>query len=147
MKFNEITENQWAQMKPYFDTCLLPVTGLSGMEQPWEATKSLEKLRELMDLLEIPFKGRMVTYPAFHFISNDAHIWNSVETVCDRLKQENFAYVIVVTCLPEENHLNCPSADLWITPDGESDLTVVKSSIALKVRELWNAKERAETER
>ena len=51
----------------YLDTCLLPVTGLTGKESPVEAGDRLEQLRDLLDLLEIPYHGRTVTYPAWHY--------------------------------------------------------------------------------
>ena len=69
MKFSDIDKEQWPELKPYLDTVLLPVTGLSGDEQPWEATRGLEKLRDLIDAVEIPFHGRVVIYPAYHYIS------------------------------------------------------------------------------
>ncbi|MGO4375464.1 DUF2487 family protein, partial [Paenibacillus sp. MCAF20] len=67
MKFSEIEKEQWEELRPYLDTCLLPVTGMDGSEQPYEATEWLERLRDIMDLIEIPFKGRVVTYPACHY--------------------------------------------------------------------------------
>ena len=67
MKFSDIEEQNWEQLAPYLDTCLLPLTGLDGTEKPWQATNALEKLRDFLDLIEIPFRGRIVTYPAAHY--------------------------------------------------------------------------------
>ena len=41
MKFSEVDEQTWPELTP-FDTCLIPFTGLSGMETP-EATVALER--------------------------------------------------------------------------------------------------------
>lgn len=69
MKFSDIEEQTWDELRPYLDTAVLPVTGLNGGETPWEATRELEYLRDALDLIEIPFKGRIVTYPATIFLN------------------------------------------------------------------------------
>ncbi|WJH37540.1 YpiF family protein [Paenibacillus sp. CC-CFT747] len=69
VKFSEIREEQWKDLQPYLDTCLLPITGLTGTESPWMTTEALEMLRDIMDLVENPYKGRLVTYPALHYFS------------------------------------------------------------------------------
>lgn len=143
MKFNEINKVQWADNKPYLDTCLLPITGLSGEEGPAEVTEALEKLRDMMDLLEIPFKGRIVTYPALHFIKGDSSDWGMIEAVCRNLKKDNFAYCVIVTSQPLEGHPYCPAVDLWVNPesldaDMATDIASVKSSLHQRVRNMWN---------
>ena len=67
MKFSEVEEATWSELSPYFDTCLIPYTGLSGKVCPIEATEALARLRDFMDLVEIPFKGRIITYPAVQY--------------------------------------------------------------------------------
>lgn len=94
MKFSDIDKEQWPELKPYLDTVLLPVTGLSGDEQPWEATRGLEKLRDLIDAVEIPFHGRVVIYPAYHYISKTT-IEADLQHICSRLRAGGFKYVIV----------------------------------------------------
>ncbi|CAG7648838.1 DUF2487 family protein [Paenibacillus allorhizosphaerae] len=116
MKFSDIQESGWAELRPYLDTCLLPVTGLSGAEAPWEATQELERLRDALDLLEIPFKGRIVTYPAMHFAgtSNDGEPWGLLDDVCLKLKTEaGFRHVVIVTAKTEQElPLTAANADL-----------------------------------
>ncbi|AEI41367.1 DUF2487 family protein [Paenibacillus mucilaginosus] len=104
MKFSEINEGQWEELRPYLDTCLLPVTGLSGAESPWKAARELEHLRDALDLLEIPFKGRTVTYPALHFTpaGDTETIRSLLLQVCSGLRSEGFRYVVLVTAQPEE---------------------------------------------
>ncbi len=148
MKFSEIQELQWEELRPYLDTCLLPVTGLRGTEAPWQAASELERLRDALDLLEIPFKGRTVTYPAVHFVPADSAETFLGET-CVRLKEAGFRYVVIVTAKSEEELVLNPDglegkADLLLrfTPDellrSASD---AKSRAAAEVTALWNGRQ------
>jgi 23S rRNA (pseudouridine1915-N3)-methyltransferase len=94
MKFSDIEQSQWPALQPYLDTCLLPVTGLNGSEEPWQATYALEQLRDLLDLVEIPFKGRIVTYPALHYIHGQTDVGH-LSDLCSSFKKTGFAYVIL----------------------------------------------------
>ncbi|MGF7049922.1 hypothetical protein J2T13_004445 [Paenibacillus sp. DS2015] len=95
MKFSEIDENSWPELQPYFDTCLIPFTGLSGLESPIEATAALERLRDFLDLVEQRYKGRMVTYPAFHYA--DQGTYKCLNELCHSLIRNGFKYVIIMT--------------------------------------------------
>lgn len=95
MKFSEVDEQTWPELQPYFDTCVIPYTGLTGQETPWEVTSSLERLRDFMDLVEIPFKGRVVTYPAIQYGGGSAV--QLLNDICHKVKFTGFRYVIVIT--------------------------------------------------
>ncbi|MFF2089996.1 DUF2487 family protein [Paenibacillus sp. NPDC058174] len=136
MKFSDIAADQWEELRPYLDTCLLPVTGMTGTEQPYEATQALEKLRDVMDLIEIPFKGRVVTYPALHYIE-ETDKSAAVEKLCARMKGIGFKFVIVVSAA-EQNDLICPSADLLFTPDASGAIPAAPA-IAEAIQTAWNA--------
>jgi len=135
MKFSDIESGRWAELKPYLDTCLLPVTGLTGLEQPDEATQALEQLRDVMDAIEIPFTGRVVTYPACHYVGDPAG-GELVEALCQSLKRAGFRYVIVVSA--RLGQLNPPSADLRIVPDSTGSAPT-GAEIGQAVRDLWTA--------
>lgn len=132
MKFSEFDQENWEELKPYFDTCLLPLTGLSGKEPPGEATHELEKLRDVLDKVEIPFKGRIVTYPAFHYISPQRSN-EAVNAVCRELKQSAFRYVIVITA---NSHLaetdDFSEADLFLHPFQPEN-----PGFAQQIQEMW----------
>ncbi|MCR8660273.1 YpiF family protein [Paenibacillus endoradicis] len=135
MKFSEIEQEQWEELKPYLDTCLLPITGLDGSESPVEATLALENLRDIMDLVEIPFKGRVVTYPACHYISDDPSAHSQISSYCSALKGQGFKYIILITAkLHTAFQLN--EADLWITPT-ENGENPSAEQVNLQIRELW----------
>ncbi|SFF05483.1 Protein of unknown function [Paenibacillus catalpae] len=138
MKFSDIAEEQWDELKPYLDTCLLPVTGMNGLEQPHEARIALEQLRDVMDLIEIPFKGRIVTYPAMHYFLEDSEA-TLVSRTCRSLKETGFRYVIVISA-KNLNGLDCPEADLIIcpNPNGEGPTAAIVSKA---VQALWNRAE------
>ncbi|TBL79723.1 DUF2487 family protein [Paenibacillus thalictri] len=142
MKFSDIESAGWADLKPYLDTCLLPVTGINGQAAPYEVTAQLELLRDLMDCVEIPFKGRVVTYPAYHYIIEpfDAA---PLEKLCGELKEKaGFRYVIVATVTaPLEADL-VPSADLLIQAGEEvlkAEYSAVKSQIGVQIGQMWAA--------
>ncbi|GMK42202.1 hypothetical protein PCCS19_52610 [Paenibacillus sp. CCS19] len=133
MKFSEIESSQWEELKPYLDTCLLPVTGLSGLETPAEATKALEDLRDIMDGIEIPFKGRVVTYPACHYTGDDAE-HAVVEQLCASLKRTGFRYIIVVSA--RITNLASVSADLIFAPTETGEVPSAEQ-IGQAIRSMW----------
>lgn len=135
MKFSEIEQEQWVELKPYLDTCLLPITGMNGSEDPIEATACLEQLRDIMDLVEIPFKGRVVTYPACHYFYDDAYSVAHISSYCKALKAQGFKHIILITA---KLHMTfqIEDADLWITPNENGELPA-QEEINLRIRELW----------
>lgn len=133
MKFSEIESSKWDELKPYLDTCLLPVTGLTGLETPSEATKALEDLRDIMDGIEIPFKGRVVTYPACHYTGEDSgHA--IVEQLCSSIKRSGFRYIIVVSA--RLTNLSTASADLIFAPTETGEVPSAEQ-IGQEIRSMW----------
>ncbi|MEF2964333.1 DUF2487 family protein [Paenibacillus sp. M1] len=115
MKFSEMEPGTWEELRPYLDTCLIPVTGLTGKEQPHEVTAALERLRDIMDLVEIPFHGRIVTYPSFQYGREE--ILSQVNEICHHVKSGGFRYAIVISTDVEPENERLPAADLIITPE------------------------------
>jgi len=136
MKFSEIEREQWEELQPYLDTCLLPLTGMDGSEQPYEATEWLEKLRDLMDMIEIPFKGRVVTYPACHYTSGDGHFAGMVVRLCESLKSSGFKYVIAVTTR-RELAFDTEAIDMWLAPNADMSLPE-QTEVSGAVRSMWS---------
>lgn len=143
MKFSDIDRKEWFKLQPYLDTCLLPVTGLDGSEEPWEATQELEFLRSLLEFVEVPYKGRTVTYPALHYVDYDAPRAEAIDRVCARLKQAGFRYVIVMTGRPDAVPSPLPHADLMLSPQGEDGRALnseaFKAKVDESVRTLWKS--------
>lgn len=137
VKFSEIEQEQWDELKPYLDTCLLPITGMSGAESPVEATRCLEDLRDIMDLIEIPYQGRVVTYPALHYMDGLEHSQHAIDGYCQRLKQQGFKYIILITA-KVNFQLPIHSADLWISPQENGGLPS-ESDINAMIRNLWRS--------
>jgi len=136
LKFSEIDPETWEELRPYLDTCLLPVTGMIGKESPFEATASLEALRDIMDLVEVPFNGRIVTYPAAHYIGDASSNKQLLEMVCSQLKAYGFKYIILISA---KTKLEVPieQANLWITPNPDGSMPS-EQYISQLIRELWN---------
>ncbi|MBD7968063.1 DUF2487 family protein [Paenibacillus gallinarum] len=113
MKFSEITSEDWVDLQPYLDTCLLPYTALTGQESPYETVSVLERLRDFLDYVEIPFKGRIVTYPAVHY--SQASQLQQLNELCSHLKAGGFKYVIVMTADEALVQAELPEADLVLS--------------------------------
>jgi len=139
MKFSDIQAKDWEQWKPYLDTCLMPLTGLAGDEQPWEATEKLEALRDVLDCLEKPFHGRVVTYPALHYVP-EANGAEALGDLCKRLKAGGFTNVVLVATKPEYGTWNIEEADLTVAIDPaelRENLESIRQQIHQSVQALW----------
>ncbi|MNJ51187.1 hypothetical protein D3C77_464850 [compost metagenome] len=137
MKFSEIEADTWEELRPYLDTCLIPVTGLSGSEQPYEVTAALERLRDVMDWIELPFKGRVVTYPSFQY--GRENILSQINEICHNVKLSGFAYIIVVSAdvnLPSERITN---ADLIVDPSWVEGIGSQEAGAVLgrQIQQMW----------
>ncbi|PZD93551.1 DUF2487 domain-containing protein [Paenibacillus sambharensis] len=134
MKFSEFDHTRWAELQLYFDTCVLPVTGMTGAETPAEATEKLEKLRDLLDLVEVPFKGRTVTYPALHYTGEGSRLEEAVAFAAGKMKKNGFKHVIVVS-LPELG-AEVQDVDYVIYPSQEGDFPL-SAEVMNAVQQLW----------
>lgn len=136
MKFSDISAEEWAELQPYLDTAILPLTGLSGSEMPHEATSALESLRDILDLIEGPFKGRVVVYPACHYVQWNDESSDQLAAICANLKKVGFRYVIVAASFQTDDLVKPVPVDLVIGLETSGNLptaTVVSES----VRTLW----------
>lgn len=144
MKFSEVDEQTWPELKPFYDTCLIPYTGLTGLESPWEVTAALERLRDFMDLAEIPFKGRLVTYPAIQYgKTGDIKLLNEV---CHNVKSIGFKYVIVMTADGELSEKDVPESTLVLSRrrfegNGGAPLS---ATVSEQISEMWQQESRIE---
>ncbi len=136
MKFSDISSEEWEGLIPYLDTCVLPVTGLSGTEAPYEATAWLERLRDMLDLLEIPFKGRIVTYPAWHYVGDRKQLDEQVDAWCESMKRTGFRYFVAVTADPNLR-LSSPAIDLWLQPNQDGSVPQ-QAYVSDAIRKLWS---------
>ncbi|HZG78398.1 MAG TPA: DUF2487 family protein [Paenibacillus sp.] len=120
MKFSEIERDRWEELRPYLDTALLPLSGLTGAESPSDATAALERLRDALDPLEQAYRGRVVTYPALHYAANDEALAALADELCARLKASGFRYCVVVTGDPRLHALRVPNASAVLGPRPEN---------------------------
>jgi hypothetical protein len=139
MKFSEVEEATWSELSPYFDTCLIPYTGLSGKESPVEATEALARLRDFMDLVEIPFKGRIITYPAVQY--GQGEDLSLLQEVCRNVREAGFAYVIVMTADIELIQGRIEGCDLVLSRkvvfNEETGGAGIAGQIKDKIQEMW----------
>jgi 23S rRNA (pseudouridine1915-N3)-methyltransferase len=143
VKFSEISPESWSELQPYLDTCIIPFTGLDGLESPFEATLALERLRDLLDKVENRYRGRVVTYPAFHYVGQDNY--DLVNEICHKIKKSGFKYVIIMTADTSLDISQCYNSDLILSQpllevmveDGHLSLS---SIIQEMVENLWAGK-------
>lgn len=142
MKFNELTVQQWTEQKQYLDTCILPVTGLSGLESPVTVTKQVIHLRDWLNEIEIPFCGRVVTYPAYHFIWEEEiqrHI-EFLNHICHHFHQK-YKFIIVVSPQLRLTPNTLYEADLLFTPAQLQDDHILQFRVKIRrqVEQMWMA--------
>lgn len=127
MKFSELSADDWGNLQLYLDTALVPVTGLTGAEAPHEMTEKLERLRELMEAVERPFQGRIVTMPVVQYV--DEHTPELIAQIARNLREQGFKFVVLVAgeCLhPELN-------------DGVDLIVRAGLDASSEVRKLWSS--------
>lgn len=142
MKFSEIEQERWAELRPYLDTALLPLSGLTGKEAPYEATAALERLRDALDPLENAYRGRVVTYPALHYAANDEALAALADELCVRLKESGFRYCVVVTGDARLFELRVPNASAVLGPRPETNdapSELYRSRAKRTIEELWRS--------
>ncbi|TJY44330.1 DUF2487 family protein [Cohnella pontilimi] len=100
MKFSELDEAGWPDLQPYMDTCLLPVTGLTGEEAPWEMADLAALTGDWLYPLEQAFKGRTVTLPAFHYYDGSREAEERLAGLCGQFRSAGFRFVILVCGRP-----------------------------------------------
>ncbi|MGG1313443.1 MULTISPECIES: DUF2487 family protein [Cohnella] len=122
MKFSEFDAIGWPGLQPYFDTCLLPVTGLTGTESPPEATEKAARTGDWLSPLEAAFRGRTVTLPAYHYYDGaDPDDAARLARHCGRLKQAGFRFVVLVSGTPGLLPSPPASADLLVQPSAPDE--------------------------
>ncbi|MCJ8011065.1 YpiF family protein [Paenibacillus sp. KQZ6P-2] len=139
MKFSEVDEATWEELQPYFDTCLIPYTGLTGKENPMQATAALERLRDFMDLVEIPFKGRIITYPAFQYgLQQDLSLFNEI---CKHVKSTGFKHVVVMSADSILREADLPDVDLILLRSemNEQEGKELSTAVQAKIQNVWNS--------
>jgi hypothetical protein len=137
MKFSDFDESSWKANCQYFDTCLIPFTGLKGTESPPEAAEALGRLRDLLDCIEQPFQGRIVTYPAIQYSSGDSIQY--VNEICRKVKSSHFQYAIVASSDLELLSIEIVESDLVLSLTGfeTSRIMSCKSQIGREIEQMW----------
>jgi hypothetical protein len=132
MKFSELNEQQWEEHGIYFDTCILPITGLTGTENPVDCVTKLTDLQTRIDAIEKNFRGRVVIYPAYHYISET--LKDALASVIRNLKSSGFKYIVILAVhLDDENIMEC-GADLYIS---NIELSGLEHAVKDSLLQLW----------
>lgn len=138
LKFSEMNQDSWAELQLYLDTCLVPFTAMSGKQSPVEATEALERLRDFLDMVEIPFKGRVMTYPAYHYTSSQMSM--TLNTLSNELKASGFKYVVIMSADGSFVEMDIPAADLLLSQKdlaGQFEEGTIARHVGECIRDLW----------
>lgn len=137
MKFSDFDRSSWEENHQFYDTCLLPFTGLTGLESPLEMAAALERLRDMLDLIEKPFQGRIVTYPAVQY-TGKGYI-DLINEICRNVKSNGFQYVIVATADIKASGQEIVESDLVLSlPDiSASEKIGVNPAVGERILQMW----------
>jgi len=135
MKFSEIGADSWPELQPYLDTCLLPLSGLTGEESPIEATDKVARTGQWLAPLEYAFRGRTVTMPAYHYDAGSYEHSERINQLIARWRKMGFRYVVIISGQPSEWHQHL-LADLFIQPSAIEE-EPNSQDITKLVSELW----------
>ncbi|MFC4599055.1 DUF2487 family protein [Cohnella hongkongensis] len=143
MKFSEIDPLSWPELQPYLDTCLLPLSGLTGEESPSEATEKVARTGEWLAPLEEAFRGRTVTMPAYHYGAGGPEQVLQLNKLIASWRNGGFRYVVLVSGQP----LKLPgvAADVYLHPASDSEPPDDRS-ITKSVADLWRSRTNANAE-
>ncbi|MNC71933.1 hypothetical protein D3C75_1229080 [compost metagenome] len=94
----------------------------------------------MMDLVEIPFKGRIVTYPSFQY--GNKEITQYINKVCHNVKLSGFAYAIVISADVDLDDAQLDNADLILTPRALEGFSEggKHQAVQEKIQKLWQQK-------
>lgn len=135
MKFSEIDPVSWPELQPYLDTCLLPLSGLTGEESPSEAADVIARTGQWLSPIEKAFKGRTVTMPAYHYETGDGSGPERINRLIAAWRRNGFRYVVLVSGQPRET-FGATDADLFVSPEaGEAEPD--EPAVAKKIADLW----------
>jgi 23S rRNA (pseudouridine1915-N3)-methyltransferase len=135
MKFSEINADSWPELQNYLDTCLIPVSGLTGAESPWETTDKVALTGQWLAPLEQEFKGRTVTMPAFHYDTGSLEDRERLNQLAKQWRTNGFRYIVAICGQPMEMSWKL-EVDLIIGPTNDDEVTDVEK-IRKSVTDLW----------
>ncbi|MBW5446618.1 DUF2487 family protein [Cohnella sp. CFH 77786] len=141
MKFSELDEAGWPNLQPYLDTCLLPVSGLTGSEAPHEMADRAADAGAWLAPLEQAFRGRTVTLPALHYYDGGAEAAEKLNALCRSFRAAGFRHVVLVGGRPGLIGEDA-GADLVLEPQAEGgvpDPDAVRQALV----ELWRNADKA----
>lgn len=140
MKFSELSSDSWPDLQPYLDTCLLPVSGLTGEESPPQLADKIAETGKWLAPLEQSFNGRTVTLPAYHYWSGAPEEEERLAQLCEQQRRNGFRFVIVVCGQPGLLLKTLP-VDLLVGPSDQGD-TPESNVYTQQVVALWNTPRR-----
>jgi 23S rRNA (pseudouridine1915-N3)-methyltransferase len=142
MYYDQITAEQWTSLKPYLDTCLLPVASLKGSDDFWEMKERLNGLSLGKKWVEQMYSGRIVIYPDICY--SDVHMNGSyVNEWIQALKEKGFRYIVLLD--HADGFQFEADAILSIAKDGEPLSDEIKNKMQQTILNMWEVSKGKDT--
>ncbi|NQX44792.1 DUF2487 family protein [Paenibacillus tritici] len=137
MKFSDFDTKSWETDGHFYDTCVIPFSGLQGTETPPETVSLLERQRDFLELIEQPFQGRVVTYPAVQYAGPGSAAL--INELCRKVKSSGFQYAVVLSANERLSGEEIYESDLLLSlPEIAADSrTAVSTHVRGEIQGLW----------
>lgn len=139
MKFSDFDSKTWEADGSFYDTCVIPYTGLQGTETPPEAVAALERQRDFLEMVEKPFQGRVVTYPAVQYAGADSIA--TINALCRKVKSIGFQYTVVLSANELLEERDIYESDLLLSLPGLHADSAAAASLHVRreIQRLWQS--------
>lgn len=139
LRFSDVDQKTWSQWQPFVDTAVVPLTGLDGTETPWEMRQRLEILRDLLDITEQPFKGRVLVLPAVQYAFSEYQL----KSMAKNLRHQGYHFIITVAAWrrpASPNYDDKKYIDFEIFYNQDTSEHEQQQVIRLGIERIWQAK-------
>jgi 23S rRNA (pseudouridine1915-N3)-methyltransferase len=138
MYYDQISAGQWPSLKPYLDTCILPITNIRTEQEVWEIKERLHIHNQAKKWIEQMYSGRIVIYPDIHYSWDDKEKFRLyLKEVIRGIKDKGFQYVVLLNNSSNEPYVE--EGITYISADGELLSDAAKNRIKQTVLNLWKS--------
>ncbi|MGG0642755.1 DUF2487 family protein [Sporosarcina gallistercoris] len=114
MNWNASDMNLFLQQKDYIDTLVVPLLKVETLEEKMKASaSSTDFLMNLVDYIELQFKGRIMVSPPFAY-SPSMELQQFGEVLAGDFSKSSFKHVFYVTTDSDWTTINIQGKVLWL---------------------------------
>ncbi|MBD7906946.1 DUF2487 family protein [Sporosarcina gallistercoris] len=114
MNWNASDMNLFLQQKEYIDTLVVPLIKVETIEERMKASaSSTDFLMNLVDYIELQFKGRIMVSPPFAYTPSMG-LEQLGEVLAEDFSQSSFKHVMYLTTDPDWTSIKIQGKILWL---------------------------------